>query len=146
MKAPTFARIYGIVFLFVGAFGFAPLVTSPAPLSAEYLQLGDGYGFIFGLFPVNGLHDFVHIIFGGWGVIASFDFKWSVTYLRAVLWIYLVLVVLGLIPITNTLFGAMPVYGHDIWLHLLLALAAAYGAYGAGSNQTSIADARPPAL
>ena len=40
--------------------------------------------------------------------------------------IYAVLVVLGLIPAVNTLFGLLPIHGHDVWLHAVLALPAAY--------------------
>jgi Domain of unknown function (DUF4383) len=36
------------------------------------------------------------------------------------------LAILGLIPIANTLFGLMPIYGNDVWLHLGTAVAAAY--------------------
>ena len=44
------------------------------------------------------------------------------------------LVVLGSIPITNTLFGAVPIYGWDVGL-LLVALVALYGGFGAGSYE-----------
>ena len=118
MKAPGFARIIGVVFLFVGALGFAPWATVPAPLSAEYINLSTSYGMIFGIFPVNAVHDLIHIAIGGWGVLASFGFKGSVLYLRSVACFYLLLVVLGAIPITNTLFGAVPIYGWDVGLHL----------------------------
>jgi hypothetical protein len=33
---------------------------------------------------------------------------------------------IGLIPATNTVFGLVPLFGHDIWLHGLSALFAAY--------------------
>jgi hypothetical protein len=34
--------------------------------------------------------------------------------------------VMGLIPLTATTFGLVPLYGNDIWLHALLALVAGY--------------------
>jgi hypothetical protein len=40
--------------------------------------------------------------------------------------LYGLLAILGLIPGTNTLFGLVPIYGHDVWLHALSALIAAY--------------------
>jgi hypothetical protein len=133
MKAPAFSRLFGVLFLLVGALGFAPWATSPAPLGAQYLALGGNYGFIFGLFAVNGAHDLVHILVGGWGVLASFGFRGSVIYLRFLACFYLLLVVLGTIPITGTLFGAVPIYGWDVGLHLLVALVALYGGFGAGA-------------
>ncbi len=33
---------------------------------------------------------------------------------------------MGLIPVLNTSFGLIPIFGHDVWLHALFALAAAY--------------------
>jgi hypothetical protein len=135
MKAPALARILGVAFLLAGALGLAPFATVPAPLTAEYITLGGHYAYLFGFLPVNGLHDFLHIVFGGWGILASFGFKGSLIYLRSIAWIYLVLVVLGTIPITDTIFGAVPIYGFDVLLHLFIALVALYGGYGAGSRQ-----------
>jgi hypothetical protein len=138
MKAPGFARLIGVALLFAGALGFAPWATTPAPLGAEYINLDSYYGFIFGIFPVNGAHDLIHILIGGWGVLASFGFKGSVWYLRTVACLYLLLVILGAIPITNTLFGAVPIYGWDVALHLIVALAALYAGFGAGSIEPEL--------
>jgi hypothetical protein len=135
MKAPGFARIIGVLFLFAGALGFAPWATVPATLGDQYINLGNFYGMIFGIFPVNAAHDFIHIVMGGWGVLASFGFKPSVIYLRVVACLYLVLTILGAIPITNTLFGAVPIYGWDVALDFLVALLALYGGFGAGSRE-----------
>jgi Domain of unknown function (DUF4383) len=33
---------------------------------------------------------------------------------------------MGLIPVLNTTFGFIPLFGHDIWLHALIAIGAAY--------------------
>ena len=40
--------------------------------------------------------------------------------------VYAALAVMGFIPGLNTLFGLMPMYGNDIWLHALLAIVAGY--------------------
>ena len=39
---------------------------------------------------------------------------------------YGILAVMGLIPQLGTTFGMIPVSGHDVWLHALTAIAAAY--------------------
>ena len=36
------------------------------------------------------------------------------------------LTVMGLIPGLNTTFGLIPIHGNDVWLHALIAIAAAY--------------------
>ena len=133
MKAPTLARILGIAFLLAGIAGFIPFAVRPYdPSSDPFIQLGANYGLLAGLFPVNALHDGIHVIFGLWGLIASFSFKGAVRYCRTVAVIYLVLVVFGAIPLTNTAFGAVPIYGWDVLLHLLIAVLALYGGFGAG--------------
>jgi uncharacterized protein DUF4383 len=137
MKAPVIARVLGIAFLLAGILGFAPFVTVPAGLTAEWVTLNASYGFLVALFPVNVVHDVIHVLFGIWGLLAAGSFAAAVRYCRSIAWIYGLLVVLGAIPITNTLFGIVPIYGFDVGLHLLVALLAFYGGYGAGRFETT---------
>jgi hypothetical protein len=132
MKADVIARTLGIAFFVAGCLGFVPYVTLPHSMADPYLQIDANYGFLAALFPVNILHDALHMLFGIWGLGASTSFTSSVRYCKWIAWIYLVLVVLGSIPLTNTLFGAVPIYGFDVLLHALVALLALYGGYGAG--------------
>ena len=44
--------------------------------------------------------------------------------------LYAVLAVMGFIPGVNTVFGSVPLFGHDVWLHALTAAIAAY--FGSG--------------
>jgi hypothetical protein len=124
VRTQTFARIYGIVFLIVGIGGFIPGITRPH--DHPDLTVEAGAGLELGLFPVNVLHNIVHLLFGVWGLIASRSFSASRTYAQVVAIAYALLTILGLIPATNTVFGLVPIYGHDIWLHALLAAVAAY--------------------
>lgn len=57
------------------------------------------------------------------------SFAASRIYSRSVAIIYGVLAIAGLIPGLNTLFGLVPLHGNDIWLHGIIALAAAYFGY-----------------
>lgn len=133
MNAQLIARILGIVFLLAGIAGVVPWTSSPAPFDANVITLDQYYRFIFGMFPVNLVHDGLHVFFGLWGLLAGMNFKASIGYLRFVAVFYLFVVILGIIPITNTLFGAAPVYGWDVLLHVVAMLLAAYGGFGAGS-------------
>src|SRR3546814_14278039 len=66
-----FALAYGIVFLLVGIAGFVPgLVTGPAPVTDAPAAEAESAGHLIGLFPVNPLHNAVHIVFGIWGLAA----------------------------------------------------------------------------
>lgn len=126
MTTRMFALIYGIVFLIVGIAGFVPGLVEAPDLARQQLEVEQGHGHLFGLFPVNVLHNIVHLLFGIWGVIAYRSAGAAVSYARWVAILYGVLTVFGFIPGLQTLFGLVPLYGNDIWLHALLALVAAY--------------------
>ena len=121
MSTRNFALIFGIVFIAVGIAGFVPaLVYAP-----DGGDMG-GHGMLLGLFPVNTLHNIVHLLFGIWGIAASRSASGAVMYARGVAIIYAVLTVCGLIPATADGFGYVPLYGKDVWLHAVLALIGAY--------------------
>jgi hypothetical protein len=133
MKAPLIARILGLLFIAAAVAGLLPWIAPTAPFDAEVVTLDLQYRMLFGIFPLNVAHDLLHLIFGVWGLAASMRFNAAVIYLRSVAWIYLILVILGAIPILNTLFGVAPIYGWDVALHALIVLVATYGGYGRGS-------------
>lgn len=137
MDARAIARILGLLFVIVGGLGFVPLaLIAPAPpLDAPVVTLDAAYRLLFGLFPVNALHDGVHIVLGIWGLVAAISFRQAVVYCRCVAVIYLVLAIFGLIPLLNTLLGVAPIYGWDVAIHFIGALFAAYGGFGRGSYQ-----------
>ena len=121
----TFALLFGIVFLAVGVLGFVPGLMHP-PMGEHHVTMTQNYGDLLGLFPVNMLHNVVHILFGIWGLLAYRNVGGARTYFRSVAIIYAVLTVLGLIPTFDTTFGLIPIYGNDVWLHALLAIVGAY--------------------
>jgi hypothetical protein len=129
MSTRTFALIFGIVFLIVGAGGFIPGLNmmdhSGHPADAD-VTVRSFFGYELGLFPVNVLHNIVHLLFGVWGLLAYKSLSASKGYAKGVAIIYAVLTVMGFIPGLNTTFGLIPLYGNDIWLHALLAAVAAY--------------------
>ena len=120
----TVALLFGIVFLAVGILGFVPGAAEPA--THEGLTMTQNSALLLGLFPVNLLHNVVHILFGLWGLAAYRSVGCSVGYFRAVAVIYALLTVLGLLPQTQTLFGLVPLHGNDVILHAALAIVAAY--------------------
>jgi len=126
MTTQRFALIYGIVFLLVGIAGFIPGVTSAH--SHPDVRVTSGLGLLLGLFPVNTLHNLVHLLFGGWGLAAARSDGAAVLYAKAVAVIYALLTIMGLISAAklHTTFGLIPLYGNDIWLHAVLAAGAAY--------------------
>jgi hypothetical protein len=126
MNTRTFALVFGIVFLLAGASGFIPGLVHPVPAGAPPLVVASGYGLVLGLLPVNLLHNLVHVLFGILGVAAFAGVFAPRLYAQIVAVAYGLLVVLGLFPATSTLFGLVPIYGYDVWLHLVLGVVAGY--------------------
>ncbi len=114
------ALILAVAFAGAGLLGFLPAALTP-PAEGVHLAIDAMHGNLLGLFPVNVVHNLIHLAFALWGFFAFFSGASSARgYLRSVAVIYLVLAVMGFIPGLNTVFGLVPIHGNDIWLHLLL--------------------------
>ena len=124
MSTAGMAAVFGVVFLLAGLSGF---FAAPPPPNAPQLQIEHGHGLALGLFPVNTLHNIVHLLFGVLGLAASAGAVLAARqYFQVVAIAYALLVVLGLLPATQTLFGLVPLWGNDVWLHAGLAVVAGY--------------------
>lgn len=106
------ATISGIVFLAVSALGFAAG-------AGGHPMMNMSTGMLLGLFPVNVLHNIVHMLFGVWGIAAGWSARRSVVYALGSGAAYLVLAICGMI--SPVLLGIVPVGGYDVVLHLVLA-------------------------
>lgn len=126
MKTRYFALIFGLLYLVAGVLGFIPRLLTMPPATGPAMAVTGNYGYLLGLFPVNVLHNLVHLALGLWGLAAWRTFSASRVYARSLTVIFAVLAILGLLPQTNTLFGLVPLYSHDIWLHAATAIIAAY--------------------
>ena len=122
-----FAIAAGVVYVLVGLMGFVPGLNVPGPPNAPDIAVDSFYGYLLGLFPVNLLHNLVHIAIGTWGIWGYANgIPGSRLFARGLTVVYGVLAVMGLIPVLNTTFGLIPIFGHDIWLHAGTAAIAAY--------------------
>jgi len=103
--------LFGAVFIVVGVLGFTV---------AGGMQMGDPASApkLLGLFPVNLLHNVVHIAIGVWGLAAGRAYSTAVAYCKLVGFVYLALAALGFV--IPDAFGLIPIGGNDIWLHCLL--------------------------
>ena len=112
------AMVFGVAFLLFGVLGL--LLPGGMGMEADPDPAPD----LLGLFPVNLLHNLVHLAFGVWGVMAARTLSGAKAYCRASGAIYVVLMVLGFI--TPDGFGLVPLGGNDVWLHLVLAAGLLY--------------------
>lgn len=124
----TGALVFGIVFLLVGIMGF--FVENGMSMEADM----ETSGRLLGLFPVNLLHNLVHLAFGAWGLAAARSHDASRTYGRVGAAVYGLLVLLAFV--SPTMFGLVPIGGHDIWLHALLAVGLAVIGFAGGPDRT----------
>ena len=122
----TMALIFGLVFLAVGVAGFIPALVHQPMMPPADLTMDHGAGTLLGLFPVNTLHNIVHLLFGLIGLVASRSVGGSRGYFQFIFVAYALLAILGLIPATQTLFGLVPLHGNDVWLHAGLAIVGLY--------------------
>lgn len=116
------ATVSGIVFLVVAALGFAAD-------AAGHPMMSMSTGMLLGLFPVNSLHNVVHMLFGLWGVWAGRSAGRSVAYALGSGAAYLVLAICGMF--TPVLLGMVPIGGYDVVLHLVLAVTLASAGFWA---------------
>ena len=137
----NFALLFGIVYALVGALGFVPGLLQPAPAEAPVLVVDTSYGYLLGIFPVNALHNLVHILTGLMGIVGSRVARSAQLYSRSVAIIFGVLTIMGLVPGLNTTLGLIPIFGADVVLHALTTLAASYFGWFAGDAR--LARARP---
>jgi len=108
------AGVFGVIFIVVAVLGF---ITPGGMAMATTADTG----LVLGLFPVNLLHNIVHLLFGIWGLAAARSWGGSKSYFTIAGAIYAVLTVVGFLSPSG--FGLVPLGGNDIWLHAVLAIA-----------------------
>jgi membrane associated rhomboid family serine protease len=126
MLTRYFALAFGIVYVIVGIVGLIPAFYTTPPAGAPHVDVTGAYGYLFGIFPVNWLHDAVHILTGLAGIICSARLRPAVYYSRVLFLVFGLLTVLGFMPQADTLWGLVPIFGNDTWLHAATSIAGAF--------------------
>jgi len=139
MPARYFALVSGIVYAIVGVLGFLPGLLTPLAAEPD-MAVTSLYGRLLGLFPVNILHSIVHLAIGIWGILAYATWRAARTYAASLAVIYGVLAIMGLIPGLNTVLGLIPLFGHDVWLHAVTAVIAAYFGFARRAEHVAASD------
>lgn len=105
--------VFGVVYVLVGILGFLgdPLVTD-----AGHADMESASGDLLGIFPINALHNVVHLLIGAALLYGSTEHGRAVLVARIVGGVYAVVGLLGLVAPDT--FGLMPIGGADVLLHL----------------------------
>lgn len=110
--ARTVVLVLGAIYVVVGIVGFIPgLVTGGPPSGMESAD-----GTLLGIFPVNALHNVVHLAIGAALLYGATSTAAAIAVARAVGVVYILVGLLGFVSADT--FGLMPIGGSDILLHL----------------------------
>jgi len=127
------ALIIGTIFLILGIAGFIPALVTVPGTDASYIPAdvapgaySAGFGYLFGLFPINFLHNLVHAAVGIFGIASYTSASSARVFNRFFAVSYILIAILGAIPVANTVFGLMPIFGNNVWFNGLTAVAALY--------------------
>lgn len=124
----TIAKLFGWVFILLGVIGFF----SGSVNMTTGLELG--------LFPVNLVHNVVHILIGLWGLNAARTAAGATAYCKQAGVLFLLLAILGFIPATVDMFAnVVPIGGNDRYLHLVLGLVLCYFGFMGKSREAATA-------
>jgi Domain of unknown function (DUF4383) len=111
----TVALVFGAVYTAAGVLGFLPFVVSNNRL--------------LGLFPINALHNLVHVVIGIGGLAAASSLDNAKRFCRVVGVILLLLGVMGIID--HNPLGLIELGGLDIALHMVSGVVLAYFGFAA---------------
>ncbi|MGL5834094.1 MAG: DUF4383 domain-containing protein [Waterburya sp.] len=141
------ALALGIIFLLLGIAGLIPsFISLPSstfdsglPLDADGIY-SKGFGFLFGAFPTNFIHNLVHLAVGVLGIAAASTGN-ARLYNRGFALSYALIFAMGILPSTQTVFGIMPIFGNNVWFNGLTAVIAGYyGFFGKDSTVSTSTD------
>lgn len=142
MGTRYFALGAGIVYLLVGLMGLLGLGLAQPLANDPTLAINTQYGRLLGLFPVNVLHNIVHLAIGAWGLASYRSFSGARAFARGLAILYALLAIMGLLPAPiSTTFGLIPIFGNDVWLHAATAAVAAYFGFVDRGEQATFVDA-----
>lgn len=123
----------GILYLLLGLAGFIPAFVSIPGTSESYIPLAEsagaysaGFGYIFGIIPTNFLHNLIRCSVGLLGITCYNNVGTARLFNRSFTVAYALLAIIGLFPLGETFFGLMPLFGGNVLLNALAAIAAAY--------------------
>jgi hypothetical protein len=127
------ALAIGIAYLLLGLSGFIPAFVSLPGTSESYIPLDEsvgaysaGFGYLFGAIPTNFLHNLVRCTVGLLGISSYNNAITARLFNRSFAVAYALLAIMGLLPLAKTFFGLMPLFGYNVLLNALAAIAAAY--------------------
>ena len=140
MTARTFAMLCGGFYLVLGVLGFVPAVWERPSGAGGPLKINVFHASIFGYLASNIILSMVHLVIGLWGTMAANNRYSALIFARAGAIVFLVLGVMGAIPVNDvrTAWGTVPLAGNNVILHLATAVIAVFFSIRPGYQLTTI--------
>lgn len=139
----------GILFLFIGLAGFVPAfapvpgaTASSVPADLAPDAYAAGFGYLFGLFPTNLMHNLVHCAVGLLGIASYTSPSSARLFNQSFAIAYALIAIMGLLPFTKTTFGLMPIFGNNVWFNALTAAVTAYYGFVLPAKATDMSVSR----
>lgn len=132
MAVRYFLLLVGFAYTLIGLLGFFPSFVTPSASAPEIMNLVGtgttaGFGYLFGLLPVTTVTNIFNLVIGLIGIAGFLGTEPGARIFSDALAVWFgLLTFLGLFPVANTFFGLMPIFGANVWLHLITAVLAAY--------------------
>lgn len=134
--ARTVAAVVGVVYVLIGILGFIPaLATGGAPSGMESAS-----GSLLGLFPINAVHNIVHLVIGAALLYGATGRDAAVAVLKVIGGAYVLFGVLGIISADG--FGILPLGGNDILLHFATGAALLIAAFMDREDRREVRETR----
>jgi len=127
--AKTIALIFGVVYLIVGIIGFIPAVGGTMAMSPPTSLLG--------IFPINLLHNIVHVVIGIIGLSMSRTEAAGAQFGKVFGLILILLGIIGFFWPANLDMTLLPLRGTDVWLHLVSGIILAAVGFGSKASATA---------
>lgn len=128
----TIAKGFGWVFILIGVLGLLGFAGGTMSMGTPSNLLG--------LFPVNLMHNLVHIVVGFWGLNAARTPEGATAFCKQAGVLYLLLAILGFIPSTVDMFASIvPLGGNDRFLHLALGVILCYFGFAGNARRAAAA-------
>ena len=139
MTARTYAALFGALYLAFGVAGFVPAFWERPP-SDPTMSIRVFHASLFGIFVVNIISSMAHLVIGLWGAMAANNRYSGLVFTRGATILFLLMAIVGLVPINvvSNLYGTLPLYGHNVWLHLASGLIGLIFSFRPGYTLTDV--------
>lgn len=128
MASRIFPLVAGTLYTLLGILGFVPqVIWRPERARLRMNDIHFHGGQVIGMLDVNWAHNIIWILIGLAGLIAASRFAWSKTYAQVLFVVAILFTIVGFLPLgIGELWGYLPLFGWNVFIHAITAILAWY--------------------